>query len=55
MIKRYWTIWKYTIGSFSDDKTEKYDNAVAVLRTVVLLVNLACAILIIANIIHNWK
>ena len=54
MIK-LWTIWKYTVGSFSDEKTEEYDNIVAVVRTMVLLINLMCAIMIMANIINNWK
>lgn len=53
-MNKLWTIWKYTIGSFSDDKTADHDNAVAVLRTVVLLIHLICAVFIVANIIHKW-
>lgn len=53
-MNKIWTIWKYTIGSFSDDKTAEYDNSVAVLRTVVLMINLICAVFIIANIVHKW-
>ena len=51
---KVWTIWKYTIGSFSDEKTAKYDNIVAILRTFIVVINVACAILIMANIVHNW-
>ncbi len=51
---RLWTIWKYTIGSFSDEKTAEYDNIVAIIRTIILGINLMCAFLIMANIIHNW-
>ena len=29
-MKRLWTIWKFAIGSFSDEQTEEYDNVVAV-------------------------
>ena len=54
MVSKFWTIWKYSIGSFSDDKTEDYDNYVAVIRTFVVLVNVVCAFFIIGNIIHNW-
>jgi len=49
-----WTIWKYTIGSFSDEKTAEYDNIVAVLRTAIVLVNFTTCFFIMANIVHNW-
>ena len=32
---KVWTVWKYTIGSFSDEKTAEYDNIVAILRTII--------------------
>jgi len=51
---KIWTIWKYTIGSFSDDKTEDYDNVVAVLRTLIVLVNFITCFFIMSNIVHNW-
>ena len=54
MKDKAWTIWKYTIGSFSDDKTVEHDNAIAILRTFIVVINVACAILIMANIVHNW-
>ena len=53
-MEKLWTIWKYAIGSFSDDKTADYDNYVAIIRTIVILINVLCAILIMANIIKNW-
>ena len=46
-----WTIWKYTIGSFSDDKTVEHDNAIAILRTIIVIVNFITCFFIIANII----
>lgn len=51
---KFWTIWKYTIGSFGDDKTEDYDNIVAVLRTLIVLVNFVTCFFIMSNIVHNW-
>lgn len=51
---KFWTIWKYTIGSFSDEKTEQYDNIVAVLRTIIVGVNLITCFFIMSNIVHNW-
>lgn len=53
-MKKLWTIWKYAIGSFSDDKTADYDNHVAVIRTFVVVINVVCACMIMANIVHNW-
>ena len=49
-----WTVWKYTIGSFSDEKTEEYDNIVAILRTGIVLVNFLTCFFIMANVVHNW-
>jgi hypothetical protein len=49
-----WKIWKYTIGSFSDDKTVEHDDAIAILRTCIVLVNFITCFFITANIIHNW-
>jgi hypothetical protein len=51
---KIWTIWKYTIGSFSDEKTAEYDNVVAVLRTLIVLVNFVTCFFIMSNIVHNW-
>lgn len=53
-MSKIWTIWKYAIGSFSDEKTADYDNYVALIRTFVVTVNVVCAFFIMANIIHNW-
>ena len=51
---KIWTIWKYTIGSFSDEKTAEHDNIVAVLRTLIVLVNFMTCFFIMANVVHNW-
>ena len=54
MRSKIWTIWKYTIGSFSDEKTEDYDDYVAIVRTLIVLVNFVTCFFIMANTIHNW-
>jgi len=51
---KYWIIWKYTIGSFSDEKTAEYDNIVAVLRSVIVGINFMTCFFIMANVVHNW-
>ena len=53
-MRKLWTIWKYTIGSFSDERTHDHDNQVAVIRTVIVGVNVLTCLIIVANIIHNW-
>ena len=51
---KVWTIWKFTIGSFSDERTKEHDNIVAILRTIIVVVNVLTCLIIVANIIHNW-
>ena len=53
-VKNWWTVWKYTIGSFSDDKTMEHDNTIAILRTIIVIVNFVTCFFIIANIINKW-
>ena len=53
-MKEMWTIWKFTIGSFSDERTKEHDNIVATLRTIIVVVNVLTCLIIVANIIHNW-
>ncbi len=53
-MKRLWTIWKYAIGSFSDEQTAEYDDVVAIARTFIVGINVICAFFIIANIIIGW-
>ena len=45
-----WRVWKYAIGSFSDDKTKPYDNKVAVIRTFWILLHITtCMFIIVGN------
>ena len=36
-MKKIWQIWKYSLGSFSDDKTAPYDNYVTLIRTIIFV------------------
>ncbi len=56
MRAKLWTIWKHALGSYSEEDgfDPANDNAIALIRTSILIVNLICAFLIMANIIHNW-
>ena len=49
-----WKIWKYAIGSFSDDKTAPYDNYVAIIRTVIFVSYMVTNAFIISGVIRHW-
>jgi hypothetical protein len=51
---KIWTIWKHALGSFSDEQTAGQDDVICIVRTLILAVNLICAFMIMANVIHNW-
>lgn len=51
---KLWTIWKYSLGSFSDDKTNEYDNYIALLRTVIFISYLITNCFIIAGVIRHY-
>ena len=53
-MRKLWTVWKFSIGSFSDERTKEHDNIVAIIRTVIVGINVLTCLIIIANIIHNW-
>ena len=42
------------LGSFSDERTKDHDNKIAVIRTVIVLINVVCAFFILGTIIKNW-
>lgn len=55
-IKRIWTVWKHALGSFNvnDGYNKRNENAIGIIRSLVVLTNLICAFFIMANIVHNW-
>ena len=54
MILKVWKIWKYAIGSFSDDKTEPYDNYVAGIRTIIFVSYMVTNAFIVSGVIRHW-
>ena len=42
------------LGSFGDERIKDHDNKIAVIRTVIVLINMMCAFFIMSNIIKNW-
>ena len=52
---RLWRIWKYALGSFSDEKTKRYDNPVVIVRSFVFLTYLITNCFIVAGVIRHWN
>ena len=55
-MKNWWTIWKHALGSYSeqDGFNPTNDNAVAIIRTVIVGINILVGSLIGINIIIAW-
>jgi hypothetical protein len=53
---KWWKVWKHALGSF--DEEDGYDaeneNAISIIRTFIVLSNLACAYLFMYSIIRSW-
>ena len=54
-MKELITIWMYTLGSFNDNKTKRYDGIICVLRTGILLSYLITNTVICAGVIRHWN
>ena len=57
MLKRKskWTIWKYALGSFNDEKTERYDDIICLIRSVILLTYVVTNVVICAGVVRHWN
>jgi len=53
-MNRVWSIWKHALGSFSDEQTRGQDDIICVVRSVIVLTNLVCACMIMANVVRHW-
>ena len=52
---KIWRIWKYALGSFSDERTKRYDNYVAGIRTLIFISYLVTNLFIISGVIRHWN
>ena len=48
-------IWKYALGSFSDDQTKEYDNAVLLVRSFIFFTYLITNCFIVSGVIRHWN
>ena len=53
-MNKFWRTWKYTLGSFSDDKTQPYDDKVAIIRTFIFVSYMVTNIFIISGVLRHW-
>ena len=53
-MNKVWEIWKYSLGSFSDDKTAPYDNYVAIIRTSIFVSYMVTNAFIVSGVIRHW-
>ena len=51
---KMWRIWKYALGSFSDEKTEPYDNYSVLVRSIIFVSYLVTNCFIISGVIRHW-
>ena len=54
-MQKLWKIWKYTLGSFSDDKTAPYDNYVALIRTSIFVSYMVTNAFIVSGVLRHWN
>jgi len=54
-MQKIWNIWKYSLGSFSDDKTAPYDNYVASIRTIIFISYMVTNAFIVSGVIRHWN
>ena len=54
-MKELITIWMYTLGSFNDNRTKRYDGIICVLRTCILLSYLITNTVICAGVVRHWN
>ena len=54
-LSKFWNIWKYALGSFSDEKTKEYDNYVVIVRSIIFVSYLVTNCFIISGVIRHWN
>lgn len=53
MIRKIWTLWAKSLGNKSSELDREAD-VIAMMRTVIVLVNFITCIFIVVNIIKHW-
>ena len=54
-MSKFWKIWKYSLGSFSDTQTKRYDDVVCIIRSIIFVTYLITNCFITAGVIRHWN
>ena len=54
MIHKVWKVWKYSLGSFNDETTSKYDNPIVIVRSIIFISYLITNLFIVSGVIRHW-
>ena len=54
-MKKLWRIWKYALGSFSDERTKRYDNHIVLVRSFIFVSYLITNCFIVGGVIRHWN
>jgi len=54
-MSKVWKIWKYSLGSFSDTQTKRYDDVVCIIRSIIFVTYLITNCFITAGVIRHWN
>ena len=54
-MRKVWKIWKYSLGSFSDTQTKRYDDVVCIIRSIIFVTYLITNCFITAGVIRHWN
>jgi hypothetical protein len=52
-MKKYWRLWAKSLGE-KQGTTDKEADKIAIIRSIVVLVNFVTCFFIVAGVIHNW-
>ena len=52
---RLWRVWKYSLGSFSDERTSPYDNYIAIVRTIIFVSYMVTNAFIMGGVVRHWN
>ena len=47
-------VWKYSLGSFSDERTSPYDNYIAIVRTIIFVSYMVTNAFIVGGVVRHW-
>ena len=54
-MRELFRIWKYSLGSFCDSKTERYDDWIALIRTIIFVSYMVTNSFIVAGVVRHWN